>query len=264
MRSEPDVKYKTLNAWWNFFEKQPQLKGDEKGVTKSNFLLTVRYQFDVVKKEQSPSQYSVTIKPTRTLVQLALPITIWTPWGAPEKLHKHEEGHRQIAERVYEEAEDIARYFAGSILEKSFDGRGGSEAEAIENAYSAAAKELNESYRNSVFEYSRCVNQEYDRITKRGLEELDEKVAVNRAFEKFADFLSNLNEERRAKEREKQVKTPMGPVTPLTRGADAADDYKSSDKVKTDPSAVKDASKKSNQNEGENLHGEASPKDGKM
>ncbi len=215
VRSEPNVKYKTLNAWWNLFDNPPELKGDEKGVTKSNFLLTVRYQFTVVKRGQSGTDYSVTIQPTRTLVQLALPITIWTPWGAPAKLMKHEEGHRRIAERVYSEAEAIARFYAGSILEKTFDGRGASESEAVESAYGTAAQQLNDAYRKSVFEYSRCVNQEYDRVTQHGLANLEEDAAIEQSFKKYAGFLGTFEEARLATDRERKTKPPTGPVTPL-------------------------------------------------
>ena len=217
-KAPPGVKQRNLEMG-HLVGKAPKMHKNEKGVTVSKFMLKVRFEIDIVSKQNSGDNFIVVLRPTRTLIQLSLPITIWIPLGAPKRLVEHENGHRSIAERIYEDADDIARYHAAAVLKDTFEGRGATEAEAIQIAYTKAAVKLNREYRSAVYDYSRCVNEEYDRITRHGLEDIDPQVAVNKSFGKCSEYLSILGEARKSVRAGEHVWQRARPVTPIKRNS---------------------------------------------
>lgn len=53
---------------------------------------------------------------TEVVLRATLSITLWTPRGGPPKILAHEEGHREICEYYYDEAEQIGRRLAQRTL----------------------------------------------------------------------------------------------------------------------------------------------------
>lgn len=180
---------------------EPKLSKDEKGRTDTKFQLGVNLEFDVVDTRKIGERIMVTIQPKQTTAKLSLPITIWIPEDAPESLIDHEDGHRKIAERIYEAADGLIRFHSREILGKFFQGEGADEAAAVKSAYQLAATRLNELYRKAIYDYSRCVNEEYDRLTRHGLDEIDEDEAIDRSFRHCGSFLEILGDAKRNEER---------------------------------------------------------------
>lgn len=191
-KAEPTVERRTFKK-----RSEPKLAKGEKGRTDTKFQLGINFEIDLIDTRKIGDRIMVTIRPKQTTAKLSLPITIWTPDDAPEKLLDHEDGHRRIAERIYEEADALIKFHARAILGKYFQGEGADEDSAIKSAYELAAAQLNDSYRDAIYDYSRCVNEEYDRLTRHGLDELDEEDAINLSFEHCTSFVENLGDAKR-------------------------------------------------------------------
>lgn len=195
-KAEPAVERRTFKK-----RSEPKLAKGEKGRTDTRFQLGINFEIDIIDTRKIGDRIMVTIRPKQTTAKLSLPITIWTPDDAPEKLLDHEDGHRKIAERIYEEADALIKFHSRMILGKYFQGEGADEDSAIKSAYELAATQLNDSYRDAIYDYSRCVNEEYDRLTRHGLDELDEDDAINLSFEHCASFVENLGDAKRDSQR---------------------------------------------------------------
>jgi|GEM_PF-1306732 hypothetical protein len=180
---------------------EPKLAKGEKGRTDTKFQLGVHFEIDVIDTRKIGDRIMVTIRPTQTEAKLSLPITIWTPEDAPEKFLDHEDGHRKIAERIYDEADALIRFHSRAILGKLFQGEGADEPSAVKSAYQLAASQLNDLYRTAIYNYSRCVNEEYDRLTRHGLDEIDEDEAIDKSFRHCATFLEHLGDAKRDAQR---------------------------------------------------------------
>jgi hypothetical protein len=107
-----------------------------------------------------------------------LKITIYTPNGAPDELHAHEEGHRAIAEHYYRDAELAAREAAASVQSRSFDADGVDRA-AAENAVADVIRAaLRDAFMHRTQARSAAANARYDAITRHGLDAIAATDAV--------------------------------------------------------------------------------------
>jgi hypothetical protein len=61
---------------------------------------------------------TATLTITQVKMKLQLAITIWVPDGVTQKVLEHEEGHRQISESYYEDADKLAARVAASYIGK--------------------------------------------------------------------------------------------------------------------------------------------------
>jgi hypothetical protein len=179
----------------------PKLAKGEEGRTDTKFQMSVGFDIDVTDKRKIGDGYMVTIRPKQARVKLSLPILIWTPEDAPEKFLEHEDGHRKIAERIYDDADELIRLHARATLGAYFQGGGTDEAAAVQAAYKQAATRLNDAYRQAIYDYSRCVNEEYDRLTDHGLDAIEESDAIDKSFAHCKHFHENLGDARRDAQR---------------------------------------------------------------
>jgi hypothetical protein len=101
-------------------------------------------------------------------VRLELEITIWVPRGARPKLVNHEEGHRVIAERIYETAERAAREEAAKWVGHAVSGTAETCAAAAAGAMRDANQRLCEAYLEATSGWSGRVGNLYDEITDHG------------------------------------------------------------------------------------------------
>ncbi|MBZ0184823.1 MAG: hypothetical protein K8F91_01135 [Candidatus Obscuribacterales bacterium] len=189
----------------------PDLKSGEKGATRYHYNLSVNFDLDMVSKEKTESGYKVKIRPKDIRVTLTLPIIMWLPQNTTRKMLAHEEGHVRICEFIYYDAEKLVRFHAESMASSHFAGEGKTEAESVKVAYRRAAEDLNQIYRRYVFDYSRCVGEEYDRLTRHGLDPLPEDIAIDKAFDGCGGYRSEFEEIRELGNRRKHIweKTPM-------------------------------------------------------
>lgn len=213
-KSAPTVERKEFNPWIPFTP-QPKLEKGQKALTEFSFKLKVRFDdVDVLQKEDRHGRWFVTIRPKDVHAAMSLPVVIWLPPGAPQKCISHEEGHRIIAERVYQFAGDILRHYAAQTYSTDYKGEGASVELAIQDAYKRAISELNANYRGTVFDYALMVTQEYDRLTNHGLNPISENDAIEQSFAKSSSRMTKILEER---ETSQQSKFEDGPVTKLEK-----------------------------------------------
>jgi len=162
----------------------PALTGHESAVTQSQFECSVTLSYQVLSHKEQGGGCKAFLKVQGISVALQLKIVIWLPEGATPKLSAHEEGHRQIAERVYERAEKAARLIAKTVDETTIGGQAvdcdGAEKQATQNASSRFC----ESYLDQTARPSARVSEIYDDLTAHGTrEEPAEDEAIRRAFE---------------------------------------------------------------------------------
>src|SRR5688500_3667159 len=102
-------------------------------------------------------------------VELDLKVTIWLPVGARRKLVAHEEGHRVIAERIYNEfAEDAARRAAAQWVGRTVTGEAPDCPAAVDAALKTANDAFAESYWKDTADLHARVGARYDQLTDHG------------------------------------------------------------------------------------------------
>lgn len=116
-------------------------------------------------------------------ITLALPIQIWLPASATEKVIAHEGGHVEICRHFYSSAEKCARAAAETIVNREFSGCGATESESMRIAVESAGAALATPYRNSVILPANRASSIYDELTKHGQADTPVNVAVKEAIE---------------------------------------------------------------------------------
>jgi hypothetical protein len=105
----------------------------------------------------------------RMTVRLQLNLTVWLPNGAAKTLGEHEEGHRQIAEAFYADAEKAARAAAARTVGAKFDGEGRDARAAGQAAMARANKQICDDYSAAVMAPCARAQAAFDRLTEHGL-----------------------------------------------------------------------------------------------
>jgi len=95
-------------------------------------------------------------------------VTIWVPAGAPAKLVVHEEGHRRIDERIYDEADAAARAGARTLDGQVLRAAAADCTSAEQNATQSAAGEFCRTYLREIGRRAERIGEEYDRLTAHG------------------------------------------------------------------------------------------------
>jgi hypothetical protein len=131
--------------------------------------------------------HTASVKVDTVRMTLSLRVTIWLPEGAVPKLVNHEEGHRQIAEHYYSDAERIARRLAEELIGTTITGTGDSVETAADNALKEAAEILGGKYLGETDVPSGRAQAEYDKITAHGTNAVKEERAVSEAIERAAE-----------------------------------------------------------------------------
>ena len=178
----PEVEKKTFDP-----RKPPVgLEPGEAGVTVCDFSCEPEFDIhgDPVAKK-SEEDCSVTITVSVASVMLDLNITEWLPESAPAQLKGHEEGHADICEKAYQDAEKAAKEAAKQFGKKTFTGKGKNCEAAMKNAQDQAIKEFCDDYGAMSRTVAQRVSTIYDQLTDHGKnKEPEPKKAVERAFEK--------------------------------------------------------------------------------
>jgi hypothetical protein len=192
------VTHKQVEVEHKSFEKSnppKELTGEQKegAVTISEFDL--KLGFGLVPGEKTPQ---VNGKCRETLVvqavnlTIGLKITVWLPDDAPDKLKAHEEGHVQMAEKIYAEQADKAARAAGALV----DGRRlVAEADncadidkAVDQTIDQANKKVYQAYLSKTADLNARAGEIYDDITHHGTRlDIDEKTAAAQAFAREAE-----------------------------------------------------------------------------
>lgn len=124
----------------------------------------------------------VQAKITGVRATLGLKVVIWLPKGASAELKAHEEGHRAIAQRVYDKSEPAVKKLLQSHIGKTFDG---DNAETAGGAAEAAGAALAKACINLMGDQAGPVSAMYDEITNHSLKkDPPAEKAVELAFER--------------------------------------------------------------------------------
>jgi hypothetical protein len=118
-----------------------------------------------------PTKGKLEVKVEKLSVALSMNVIIWLPEGAGEQLKAHEEGHRQIAETFYADADKTAKGIAEKMVGKTYAGEGTDEQAAGRSAVQKVNDLFCERYLQAVS--APCVKAQnaFDRITDHGRKE---------------------------------------------------------------------------------------------
>ncbi len=180
-KKKPKIEKKAIDK-----NNPPPLEAGEDAVTLCDF--SCEAEFDTEGKPQekpSPEGCQVTITVSVASVEIDLDITEWLPEGAPEQLKRHEEGHADICEKVYEDAKKAAEEAAKKFGKKTITGRGKNCQEATEDAQRMAVTAFCDEYHGRTQAVAQRVSKIYDDLTDHGKNKKPEAgKAVKQAFEK--------------------------------------------------------------------------------
>jgi len=128
--------------------------------------------------ERRGNEFVASMKVDRVKIDLALPIDVWLPESASEKVIAHEEGHISICKHFYKDADYAARELANELLGREFSGHGQNENECLRNATDAISTALSEAYQKKIIQPANRVSASYDKLTDHGQNSLPEKTAI--------------------------------------------------------------------------------------
>ena len=153
----------------------PMIPG-ELAVTDSNFISDARVSADVLQLGATGAMVTV----TQVTVTLQLTLTMWVPVGATQHVIEHEEGHRQISEYFYLNADKLAARVASTYMGKQIRVTGTDTHTEISDLLQKLGAEITE-------EYGKELNPDptqlrYDDITDHSRNEVDAKDAVAQAL----------------------------------------------------------------------------------
>jgi hypothetical protein len=154
----------------------PQLAPGELAVCDSNFLSNASVGGDA--HETDSTHAIVTV--TSVNVNLQLNVTIWVPANASQHVVEHEQGHREISEHFYRDAEKLAAKIGAAYLGRKFSISGTDLQAELRKSLQEMGAEITE-------EYSRELNPNptqlrYDAITDHSRNEISAKDAVAQAL----------------------------------------------------------------------------------
>jgi hypothetical protein len=172
----------------------PKLGHREEAVCMSGFGVATQVRTVPSNRRLPDGQYRSSVLVESVAVELQLKVDIWVPTDAADKLKAHEEGHRQISERVYAEVADRAARVAGDALDgRRFAGEGATAAEAqkaADDAVAAAHQAMSKAYLDETNGSTLKVQEAYDALTDHGrVADLTEADAIARAWAKHTPRL---------------------------------------------------------------------------
>lgn len=179
------VDYKTYDPK-NRPKEMPELAEGESGVTYSEFKIRVNPYSELLGQKPSVGGVTATISVYKINFAAGLHITIWVPQETTAKLKAHEEGHRRIAEQVFQQRSVLAARAVCKALDgHRFSGEGANVQAAAQAAISVTLRAAGEDYLKQVAQVSSDVNNIYDEITKHGTDPIAEDEAIKQAFDKY-------------------------------------------------------------------------------
>jgi hypothetical protein len=150
----------------------PPMSPGELAVCDSNFLSVA----NVTGNSQQEDATHAVVTVTQVKVTLQLGITIWVPLDASQHVIEHEQGHREISEYFYGNADKIAQQIAAKYLGRQVPVSGENINDAIDKALQQMSAEITQ-------EYDKELNPEpaqsrYESLTDHGRNNVEAKDAV--------------------------------------------------------------------------------------
>lgn len=155
---------------------RPPLRGPEEAVCEGDFLSDASVGAQAQMADATHAKATI----NRIKVTLQLNITIWLPNNPQKWTVEHEEGHRQISEYYYRNAETIARRAAESYLGKSVDISGNDLRRALSAAIGKIAEEITNEYNRQM--PVETTQDRFDAITEHSRKDIPVTDAVAQAL----------------------------------------------------------------------------------
>ena len=154
----------------------PPLASGENAACESNFLSNA----SVAGESQETDATHAIVTVTHITVTLQLNITIWLPANATPHVIEHEEGHRQISEYYYRDADKLAKRIAATYMGKQIAITGADLRVEMGNTLQQIGTEITD-------EYNKELNPEptqlrYDAITDHSRNDVSASNAVAQAL----------------------------------------------------------------------------------
>lgn len=158
---------------------RPPLSGPEEAVCAGDFLSDVSVGAQAVQTDATHATHAkATIN--RVKVTLQLDMTIWLPNNPQKWTVEHEEGHRQISEYYYRNAEVVARRVAEPYIGKTFEISGQDLRRALSAAVGKIAEEITNEYNRQM--PVETTQDRFDEITEHSRKEIPVPDAVAQAL----------------------------------------------------------------------------------
>jgi hypothetical protein len=155
---------------------RPPLSGPEEAVCAGDFLSDASVGAQAVQTDATHAKATI----NRIKVTLQLDMTIWLPNNPQKWTVEHEEGHRQISEYYYRNAEVIARRVAEPYIGKTFEISGPDLRRALSAAVGKIAEEITSEYNRQM--PVETTQERYDTITEHSRKDIPVPDAVAQAL----------------------------------------------------------------------------------
>jgi len=139
----------------------------------------VRYGYREPARQSGPVKIDFSI--SQVTVTLKCTVTEWLPEDPSAALRAHEEGHRAIVERFYDNAEKSARALAQKEAGKTLTGRGEDAESAGKAVIEKVTERVNGGYTKAIVEPCKKAQEKFDTLTAHGTNGKDAKQAVGEA-----------------------------------------------------------------------------------
>ncbi len=146
----------------------PPLSGNEAAVTASHFAVKTSVSYTPGSTKKKSGGWTSSIRTQGIGLELNCKITIWLPKGASAKLEAHEEGHRQITEKIYLTAHTVAKGLADAYVGRGATGEGATKEAATQAALKSLMQTLADQYLNDTNGRVGRVGGAYDELTAHG------------------------------------------------------------------------------------------------
>lgn len=159
-------------------KEMPPLRPGEAAVCESKFLCQVQVEVEISSAPGEPTECKVTgIKS-----ELRLDVVIWLPNDTTHKIRLHEDGHRQISEHYYANAEAVAKKLGAEYVGKALEVKSPEPADT-RPVIQRVANEFCQKYLATIEMPSEKAQMKYDQLTDHGRNKLSEREAIRRAIE---------------------------------------------------------------------------------
>jgi len=183
-RAAPEVEHKKFDRK-NPPSEMPPLEPGEAAVTKSVFGIGTETAIQIVSDENRGGKTAAKVKITEVTLNLSLKITVWVPNDAPKTILDHEEGHRQISEHFYKDAEKIGREIAQKYVGQTYQAEGSDVEAAARAGMQKAINEISQKYMAQTQNYSVRANEIFDELTNHSRNQrISAQAAVKESIER--------------------------------------------------------------------------------
>lgn len=171
---------------------RPPVAAGESAVCISDSIWDLTFESRTTSRLKTPTGCQASIEILSGHLTVALNITIWLPNNAPPWLKDHEDGHRQISEKVYASADQAAKNALQLCLNHTFVGTGSTPALAEQDAKSQATRAASDDYNAHIPAVWQRVNDIYDNLTNHGANSIPDRPnpitvpdAIRQAFDQY-------------------------------------------------------------------------------